>query len=618
MTLQTNTVKISGAPSEKGWSQTYEYFSDGKEGKEQAYLIVVFSTITDSNKSENTIAGRDLLNELRDKFFSEKNSPNIALKETVLKIFDAFFQKLDGLEISAAVYMNGILYGCCINGGKLSLYRDSFLVKILDSNTPQVVSAEGYPKENDIMILATADFFKNLPYSEIKNSLTKGIDAASDNFSIKLHDDSRSGVCMIEFLKNGKNLPAESIAEANGNVEPNPPKVARTFSIDYKIRNVLDRIKSIVPRKRIYLQRRVEEDVPVKSKKLLVIGVILTALLGVSVFFGLHKSKQEAYKSTYQDSLNLAKSNIEDAVNLKDVDVTKARTLFLEGRTLVEKLKSEGITDPEVDNLSTLISENESLILGEKRVESNLWLDMTLINNDFSSGAISYYDGVLNLLNNSKETVISIIEDSKKSSIVKITDLTDVRAILTRSDGIYALTDSGVYQISKNKKVIEKNWGDAVFFQAYAANIYLLDSQKGEILKSIGTDSGFSEPKKWTTSESENFNDTRSFVVDGSAWVLTPSGVQKFSYGNNLKFKLTNYPYELPNYDIAYTGSDLTNIYLLSKSGKTVSVFNKDGQYQFNLITDIVSEAKDFMVTGDEKKIILLTGEKLYEINITQ
>ena len=612
MTLRTNTVKISGAPSEKGWSQTYEYFSDGKEGNEQAYLIVVFSTITDSNQPENTIAGRDLLNEFRNNFFSEKNSPNTALKETVLKIFNAFFQQLDGLEISAAVYKNDIFYSCCINGGKLSLYRDGFLVKILDSNTPQVVSAEGYPKEKDIMILATADFFKKLPYSEIKNSLTKGLSSASDNFSIKLHDDSRSGVCMIEFLRNGINLQAENVSESNESIKPKISNTIRDLSINLKMRSMLDKIRSLMPRKRIYLQRRVEEDVPVKSKKLLIIGIILTALLGVSVFFGVHKSKNEAYKSTYLDTLNSAKSNIEDAVNLKDVDVTKARTLFLEGRKLVEKLKSDGIKDPEIENLSALISENESGILGEKRVDSNLWLDMTLIKNDFSSGAISYFDGEINLLDKLKETVININADSKKSSIVKITDLTGVRTILTRNDGIYALTDSGIYQIPKNKKVIEKNWGDVVFFQAYAANIYLLDSQKGEILKSVEADNGFSEPKKWTTAESEDFSNTQSFVIDGSAWVLTPTGLQKYSYGNNLKFKLTDYPYELPNYDIAYTGSDLTNLYLLNKSGKTVSVFNKDGQYQFNLISDIVSEAKDFIVTTDEKKIILLTGEKLY------
>src|SRR4030042_1648334 len=104
MTLRTNTVKISGAPSEKGWSQTYEYFSDSKGENENAYLIVVFSTITDSNQPENTLAGRDLLNQFRDNFFSEKNIPSIALRESVSKIFDSFFQKLDGLEISSAVY----------------------------------------------------------------------------------------------------------------------------------------------------------------------------------------------------------------------------------------------------------------------------------------------------------------------------------------------------------------------------------------------------------------------------------------------------------------------------------------------------------------------------------
>lgn len=396
MALRINTIKISGMPAESGWSQSYDYSSGDSDQTEQTSLMIVFSTIRNDIELGDAVIGRELLNQFRKLYSSDKNkSPDLALKETVKKIFDDFFQKLDGLEIAAAGFVNDILYTACINGGKASLYRDGFLVKILDSNSPQMVSASGYPKEGDTMILATADLHKKMSYFDIKNALSKGLENASEEFSIHLHNTPTAGVCLVSFIKNGKN------SETTVNEEIKKEE-KETFSPKARIRNlkssfsgIIEKIKLLIPRRRIYLNRQSEEITPSGNKKAAIVGLILIVLLGVSVFFGVYKNKKDNFKDSYADTLSSARTNIEDAIQLKDVEVKKSRESFLLGKNLIKKMQDDKIEDPEIDRLNALVLDNEEKILGERKVTSDMWLDLSLIVDGFKSQTITYFEDSL-------------------------------------------------------------------------------------------------------------------------------------------------------------------------------------------------------------------------------
>jgi hypothetical protein len=617
MSLGTNIVKISGVPSENGWSQSFEYSPPENVSTNTSLLVIVFSTIRKNMELDDAVLGRELLKRFREEYFSDKDkNPDNSLRDSVKTIFNDFFQKLDGLEIAAACLSEGHLYATCINGGKVSLYRDQFLVKILDSNTPQLVSASGFPQDGDIMVLATSDFYKKLNFSEIKDSFLKGLDAAKDFFSMKLHSASTASIALIEFVKNGAERRYDNNPESTVNevVSKPPLRASRIFQ---KTSGVLERIKRSLPRKRIFLRGYGSEVPVIKSRATVYIGIILTLLLGVSVIFGIYKNKKDVYKSSYSDTLSKAKLSIDDAINLKGIEISRSREALIKGKTLLEQLRKGGIKDPEIEALEKQVSENEGEILGEKRIGSEMWLDLTLILDGFSSEQIVGSEDLVYVMDPSKNKVISIDLKTKKSETIKIADeIKNVRSFHVNSDEVYFLTDDGIYQNSSKKKVIEKSWEGAKFFASYSSNIYILDSLKGEILKSAGADTGYMVPKKWTTADNEDFSSVRSFVINGFVWVLTNSQIIKYSYGNNIKFELKGYPYELPNYDLLFTNENSEDLYLLSKEAKTISVFNKDGEYKYNFITDIISEAKDFMVSEDERKIILLTGEKLYSLSL--
>jgi len=576
-------------------------------------LVIVFSTIKPNEGGNDAVLGRELLKSFREDYLAASDkTPDNRLRLAVKNVFNDFFQKLDGLEISAASYVNGKLYATSINGGKISLYRDGFLVKILDSNTPQLVSASGLPKPGDITIVATSDFYKNLAFSEAKNILPNTSESIEEYFSMKLHNVSTASVALIKFTEgehvevNGTQTPLETGGEkmTSGN--------GVRLSI-VNLGNTLRKLKRFLPRKRIYLHQEYAQVTEVKSKSMIYAGIVLSILLCVSVVFGVYKHKKEVYKSSYSDTLSEAQQSIENAVNLKSVDIIKSRDDFKKGRELLDGLIKSGIKDPEIENLTKLVSDNVSEILGEKKVESEMWLDLTLVKDGFNSKQMALSDEYVSVVDFTNGTVLTINVKSKKSTTQKIPSEVGGATFLSANlSGLYILAGDGIYDLSSKEKVIDNNWQEVTKIASYASNMYLLDAKSGEILKSTGVDKGFSESKKWTTSDKEDFSQVKSFVVDGFAWILKSGSVEKYSYGNKIKFELSNYPNELPDYDLLYTNENLDNIYLLNKSGNTVSVFNKDGEYKINIISDTVRETNDFVVSEAEKKIILLTGGKLY------
>jgi hypothetical protein len=57
-------------------------------------------------------------------------------------------------------------------------------------------------------------------------------------------------------------------------------------------------------------------------------------------------------------------------------------------------------------------------------------------------------------------------------------------------------------------------------------------------------------------------------------------------------------------------------IYLLDRAGKRVVVTDKKGNYKAQYINDKIGDAINLAVSEADKKIILLTGEKLMQIEI--
>src|SRR3972149_3503428 len=175
MSLNIVFSKLTGTPGESGWSQVHEYIPQEEEKKNvRGRLVAVFATGKSEQGLEDVALGRECLSRLHEEYFGnlEKSAFN-CLRDSVKKTTDEF------QEIAAAVFVDNAVYTAAASGGQVVIYRNGMLAKIIESKRREVVSASGYPKEGDSMVLGTRAFFSEIVGGTLKAALEKDLPLTS-------------------------------------------------------------------------------------------------------------------------------------------------------------------------------------------------------------------------------------------------------------------------------------------------------------------------------------------------------------------------------------------------------------------------------------------------------
>ena len=133
-----------------------------------------------------------------------------------------------------------------------------------------------------------------------------------------------------------------------------------------------------------------------------------------------------------------------------------------------------------------------------------------------------------------------------------------------------------------------------------------------------GTGNTFGDKQGWLAAGTNvDFSNAASWGIDGSVYVLYPnSKILKFSQGSPQAFSITGVIPEIGTIDALYADADNQYLYFLDKAGKRVVVTDKKGHYKAQYVDDQIGNANSLVVSEADKKIILLTGDKLYSIDI--
>ena len=106
-------------------------------------------------------------------------------------------------------------------------------------------------------------------------------------------------------------------------------------------------------------------------------------------------------------------------------------------------------------------------------------------------------------------------------------------------------------------------------------------------------------------------------AIDGSIWLLRQDGkILKFSQGSPEAFGVAGLDKPFSSPSVIYTDSEAENLYILDKGNSRIVVLTKGGEYQGQYIWEGIKEASDMVVSEKEEKIFLLSGEKIYKIDI--
>ena len=622
MAFAVVSAKLTGSPGTSGWVQVHEYApADPEKLSSRGHLFAVVATGRHEEGVDAVSAGRELLSRLHEEYFgSGEGSAFAILEAAVKKVSEEFRSTWGEVEIAAVSLVGGVVYSVVGGGAQVAIFRNGILAKILESTREEVISASGYPKEGDVLILGTKFFFEVFPSGVIKAAIEgKEPGSAVESLAPTVHsrDDTGSlGAAILSFK--------EEEGAAQGEVTPPPApgeKVARiSSSFGKAVSFVQGYIARIFPERKIYVKgmEKEEEEVPQKRKLLSSVGIILLVLLVVSIGFGIRAKAVKEGKARYESRLTQAQHEFDEALTLTSLNPDRARELFANSRALVDTLKAEGVKDKELEELIAKLDENQGTVLGEYKAEPQLFVDLSILSDNLKGDGLAASSEMVFVLDKGGKKVVGIAFGTKKSEIVAGPDqISDARDLAVYEDRAFVLEADGIYEVGKTKtKVVDNEWKGEVLIYAYAANLYVLDKEAGVIWRYPGSGSTFGAGTNWLApGVSPDLSLVKAMSIDGAIWLLSGSGrISKFSQGNSINFTITGVFPQLANPNSIYTNEELDFVYILERDKKRVVVLEKDGKYKAQYIADKLGEATDLAVSEADGKIIILAGDKLFSI----
>lgn len=623
--LKIVSAKVTASPGDSGWVQVHAFSSSETEKiTTRGQLFVIIASKDKKEGVEAISFEREVVGKLREEYYNASFDKAFdALKNATQKNADEFNTENSKIEICCCAFANGVVYSSAFGGSRVVISREGGLASILESGN-EVIAASGFPKDGDLIVVGTKSFFEKIGLSELKDSLrTKNPEAIAEELTPIVYGGNElgtSGAIIIAFeenLENQKIIETEETPEVSKTVN-----LTSSINIGQKILPIIKSIANKIPKRNIYIKPRMQDEAVSQGKKMtLSIGIILLVILFASVIFGIRQKKANDLKSKYQGILAEATSEVDQAISLSSANPEESRSLFLDSTQKLTQIKALKVKDQKIDDLEKKIEDSRASVLGEYSVSPDLFLDLGLLSSGFKGDAISSSGGNIYILDKEGSRVVSIAIDTKKSKVVAGPSvLENPMDLASYETSTFVLLSDGIYLVGSNKsKVIDKTWQGGALIYSFAGNLYVLDKGGSLIYRYAGqSQNTFGSQQNWLSSSTKaDFTNAISWGMNGAVYVLYPKArVLKYSLGSPQNFSITGVYPEIGNIDALYADPDNTYVYLLDKAGKRVVVIDKNGKYKAQYIGEELANATKLVVSEAEKKIILLTGEKLLSFDI--
>jgi hypothetical protein len=614
--LTQRVSKLTGTPGASGWAQVHEFTpDDASKLKLRGHLCAIVSTSHTEAGVDTISAGRELLTRFHEEYYGNLGGkPFNVLRDVVQKVADEFRNTWGDVEIIAAAIVEDVVYSAAIGGSGVMISRNGSLGKILESGKDKVVTASGFPQAGDVILLATKSFFEKIPHGIIKAGLSaKNPEDSMETFApVVLGGESPGnlGAAVIKF---------ENEEQAKPVFVPETPKPKIAEKIQTAVNNFLKRF----PQRNVYLKTEPVEEISPQSRKLtFMVAAILLFLLMVSIGFGIRQKRLNDVKNKYQGILEQATNEVDQAISLASVSGEKSRELFTDSEQKLNQIKSLGVKDPKVDALEKKISDSRAAVLGEYVETPQMFLDLTLLSSGFKGDAVAFSGGYIYVFDKTGQRIISVDISTKKSKVVAGPSVvSSAQGLAAYEDRVFVLQGDGIYEVDSGlTKVIDKTWPGDALISAFAGNMYVMDKSGSQIYRYSGEGTSFGDKQNWLAAGTNvGFNDVTQMTIDGSIYALYPnSKVLKFSQGSPQNFKVTGVFPEIGNINAIYANPENQFLYLLDRAGARVVVTDKKGAYKAQYVNPQISGAINLVVSEAGKKMILLTGDKLYSIDLAQ
>nr|MBI5456002.1 hypothetical protein [Candidatus Levybacteria bacterium] len=582
-------AKIVANPSEYSWSQAYN------AGKLFAVLSLESKEET-KEKDYLNVLGKEVLDTLEQEFFTLETKDLESIKKAVLETSVKIPQDIN-LSFVIGTFVNNVLYVYILGNGKVSLKRNGHLGNLLESSDQKAdsfKSASGFLEDGDVVLLQTKQFANIISATTLSEFLDNlSPHEAAENIAPLVHEKEEPGAAAIiinytkpleeieePVIKPGEEKEEVTKQEPTHGTSPfYSPTLNRKLKISGNLKSIFTRLK---------LPKNLE--ISHSRKVILTIVVVIIIVFAGSVVFAIKKQQDTKIQTLFSQIYPQALKEYEQGQGLLDLNQNLARDSFSKAQKLLE---SGGNKFPknskEEKQILELLAKVNTSLQSSSGVQSSNAKEVSASQSFFLSAEL-------------KNTAIYFSYDDKN-----IYGLT--------SDNVYSLDTNG-----QNKKEIIKNdndWKQGVAIFPYFSNLYILDKKQNQILKYVATSSGFSKANYLGEGVTPNFSNAISMAIDSSIYVLSTDGkIVKFTKGKLDNFSVTGLDTAFSNPTKIYANVNDDNIYVLDNGNSRVVILDKNGTYKAQYKANVIKAAKDFDVFEKDKKIFVLSSEKIYQIDL--
>ena len=351
-----------------------------------------------------------------------------------------------------------------------------------------------------------------------------------------------------------------------------------------------------------------------------VLVLVFVLLVGFFIFQREEKQqlkKQETVLSEVQEKMNQA----EKFLIFREEE--NANILFKESwKEILPLTEKEGPLKNEATSLKESIEEHlTNLNKLEKIADPTLIFDFNP--KDFIPQKMVIFHQDLYFFDPYSKNIFKINEGSEGSLIQTFnqkfnlsTSLDDVILFFSKPDKI-ATFKNGQFGDSLSLK---QPYPDFYFsnFSSFQSGLYFLDSEKGEIIKyPAPLEEGKDSPQLWLSPETKKATGSKSMAIDGSVWILKEDNtIWRYYAGQYQKdITLDFFPYPKKLYKIIAL-PNLPYLYILEPIQNRIIILDKTGKIIKQFQSEKFDNLKDFAVSDNGKTIYLLSGLKIYKVNI--
>ncbi len=504
------------------------------------------------------------------------------------------------------------------------LIRAKKIVSLLDFNDQEQKELHGPLEKNDLLILGTKAFFDLV----VLTTLAEGNNASAveQRDGLLALVESATTPEPVSALFVNYNEPAEITTEP----EAAPPE--RVVSQDILVTKPLWSQRLLREFSPHHLLRSFSDPTAPRSvrKPLYLALIVLVTLMSLLAF----QLRSRASESSAQLIANLTTevdTSIVSAKNLGELNQLAARNALLTQKLNLEQ-QTKGLGPTEQKAVNLLIAKLDDQIRQVSKIHSvaslTTFYDFALLRNGPGIVSANLHDGKVVALDAKNGAVYSLTTDTKNAVIVGGTEeLKSAQLVDFSPTSVYVLGNTGIYtKLFKDegplKKIIpaSSDWGSIKSMVTFAGNLYLLDSDKNEIWKYQGSETGFSDLTSYLVKGlSLNLSKTNSLGIDGSVYVLSQSGtLVKFSGGSPEDFSFIGLPTELKNPSHLFVTDGTENLYFLDDNSSRVWVVTKKGTYvaQYVLPDKKNLVVRSLLVDEKVKKVFLVSESKIFSFDL--